>query len=369
MKMIRTLSGLCCAVALAASAHADIRAFNAAVVKADYKTAAAEAASTWPGLDKARPDIGAIAREFGIASYMAGEYQAAKTFGDFIASSGAKDDLPATTAVMLRGAEYRLANNPKSPARDALLAALKARVTAKTDADNVSIIAAENFYVTQWKAAEWGRARDGAQAAAELLGRGGPGLAERALEARMAAAAADFIKEKNFKDYAALADAHDAAVALIDAQTDPARRKAMLPLMFQLQAWTEAVNSYFVTANNLSSQAPRVKDRKLADPAVPIFEGAETPDACKGDLDEGKLSYPSMADFQGLVGAVLVRVDFDSSGKSIGHEVLAAVPSATFAPAVEKAAPSFTLKRRKDDTATCRLDSRNRIISIRFVIR
>ena len=53
------------ALLAAAPATADIKAFNAKVLARDYKGAAAEAAATWPTLDKSCKDIAIIANEFG----------------------------------------------------------------------------------------------------------------------------------------------------------------------------------------------------------------------------------------------------------------------------------------------------------------
>ena len=53
--------------AIASPAVADIKAFNAAVKAGDYKTAAAEAKSTWAAFDKTSPDTASVAREFGFA--------------------------------------------------------------------------------------------------------------------------------------------------------------------------------------------------------------------------------------------------------------------------------------------------------------
>src|SRR5689334_1369714 len=64
-------------------ASADIKTFNEKVGARDFKAAAAEAAATWPTLDKSRKDIAIIAREFGFAAYMAGDFSAARTFAEF----------------------------------------------------------------------------------------------------------------------------------------------------------------------------------------------------------------------------------------------------------------------------------------------
>lgn len=69
-------------VLMALPAWGDIKSFNAAVTAGDFKKAAAEAATTWPTLDKSRDDIALIAREFGFAAYLATDYAAAQTYAD-----------------------------------------------------------------------------------------------------------------------------------------------------------------------------------------------------------------------------------------------------------------------------------------------
>lgn len=80
---------------LAGPARADIKSFNAAMQKGDYKAAAAEAASTWPTLNKSRDDLAIIAREVGFAAYLAGDFAAAKTYGEAaVAGSNALGEEP-----------------------------------------------------------------------------------------------------------------------------------------------------------------------------------------------------------------------------------------------------------------------------------
>src|SRR6185436_14844367 len=68
---------------LAPSASADIRAFNTALKSGDYRAASAAAAETWPGLDKAAPDIAVTAREFAWVSMLAGDPGKAQAYSSF----------------------------------------------------------------------------------------------------------------------------------------------------------------------------------------------------------------------------------------------------------------------------------------------
>ena len=132
--------GACIASALfALPAFADIRSFNAAVVARDFQKAAAEAASTWPTLDKSREDIALIAREFGFAAYVAGDFAAAKTYAEFAAAKpaeGAASEFHLLSNVLLRAAEHRL--KPSEATRNALLSALEARAAQGQPIDRIA---------------------------------------------------------------------------------------------------------------------------------------------------------------------------------------------------------------------------------------
>lgn len=175
MKMTTILAGLCVAfgAATAESAVADIAAFNAAIKANDYKTAAVEAKAIWPAFDKSDRDTAPVARMFGLASYMGGDYGAAHDFGVFLQASGASlatpDDMPATSAVLLAAADYRL--NPVK-GRSALQAALKAR-EEKPTTDAITILAAEALFVGDRQSGAWEKLESSATMAAELIGRGG----------------------------------------------------------------------------------------------------------------------------------------------------------------------------------------------------
>ena len=88
---MRSVSGSLIAILAVAAfgvsmAHADIAAFNNRDEAGDFKAASSEAAATWPTLDKNRDDIEVIAREFGFAAYMAGDYPAALNLAEFAAT-------------------------------------------------------------------------------------------------------------------------------------------------------------------------------------------------------------------------------------------------------------------------------------------
>jgi hypothetical protein len=356
---------------LAATAHADMRAFNAAVKAGDYKTAAAEAKTTWPSWNKTDPDTAIVAREFGFASYVAGDYAAARDYGKFLKDQGASlakpDDQPETSAVLLAAASYRLGATAET--RQNLVVALKTRM-AFDGLDNVSVLAVEALYRTDWASAAWSKVAESGTLATALLGRGGEQLAPRAMEARITAAAAGFLGGPDKDDYNAMVDAHDAVIDAIDAATDSKKRSAMTSLKYLTQAWANSIATYFDSSVQIGSNIPKnVKWRKLKDPKTPLFESGATEGApCRGRIDAAGLSYPSSAAYKDMIGTVIMKYDFDQEGRVIASEILASAPAKHFAEAVLQASPGFRLVRIKEDPAGCGLAIRNRVITFAFRI-
>jgi hypothetical protein len=368
-RLARIAAALATVLILATPSFADMKSFNAAVKAGDYKTAAAEAKTVWASWDKTRDDTATVAREFGFAAYVAGDYAAARDFGQFLKDSGAglakPDDQPATSAVLLAAANYRLAANDAT--RQALVAALKAREAAP-GLDNVSVLASESLYRADWANTAWDKAVESAGLAMRLLGRGGAQLAHRAMEARATAAAAGFLFGRDRNDYEQLADAHDAIIDAIDAATDPNKRAALVPLKFQTEAWTLAVHSFFDSSEKIGSNIRKdLKWRELKVAKAPLLEADDSTWPRCTKVDVGRLQYPGSAMFSGLSGAVIMSLSFNGRGELSEWRVLGAVPERHFAEAIEKAAPNFRLSRDNKDPVGCRLEVKNLVF--RFIFR
>lgn len=371
MRMGRTLASVCLAACVAVVgaglAFGDIKGFNAAVQAGDYRKAAAEAKTAWPAWDKSDPDTAIVAREFGFASYVAGDFAAAREYGIFLRDNGktlpTPDDQPVSSAVLLAAAEFRLGANDTT--RAALLNALKAR-EGQTGIDNLSVLAAEALYKFDWSKSDWAKASETGDLAWRLLDRAGIQLALRALDARAAGAAAGFLGGPDKDDYDRIVDTHDAVIAAIDA-ADPARRIAFAPLKYQLEAWAISTALYFKAADQIGSNIPiRVKERKLKIPAQPIFAEESTEKVCKGDPQWPDMQYPQAAAYRGMIGTVVLRIEIDAQGRPVSSETLAAVPARHFAKTVEEAVPKMTLRRAKDDPPGCTLAQKSMITYFTF---
>ena len=358
------------AASLATAAFADIPAFNAAVKAGDYKKAAAEAKAIWSTWDKADRDTAVLAREFGFASYVSGDYAAAQMFGQFLKDNGATlatpDDQPATSRVLLAAASFRLKSEDAT--RKDLLDALKAREAA-AGVDNVSVLAAEALYKADWAAGAWDKASESSGLAWRLLGRAGPGLSYRALDARAAFATSGFLSGPDKADYDNIADAHDAVVAEINAALNPQKRLSFAPMKYQLEAWAMSVGSYFHSGQQTGTNIPiNVKQRELAKLDQPMFpESVLTGDQCqKADLQWPIARYPTGALYRNMVGSVIMKMDTDEAGRVTKWEVLAAVPARHFSKAVEDSVPNIYWKRTSADKPDCSLKATSRVAYFMF---
>ena len=372
MRLGRIFSVFCVVTALGAAgaALADIKGFNAAVKAGDYRTAAAEAKTAWPAWDKTDPDTAIVAREFGFASYVAGDYAAAREYGVFLRDNGKSlptpDDQPASSAVLLAAAEFRLGASDAT--RGALFNALKAR-EGRTGIDNLSVLAAEALYKHDWAKGEWAKANESAGVAWRLLDRAGAQLALRALDARATHATAGFFSGPDKQDYENVVDAHDAVVDALNAEDNPQKRTAFAPLKYQLEAWSLSMIRYFHSGQQTGSNIPiRVKERELKRPEAAIFPGIGlTGDQCtsvRGDFDH--LQYPQSAMYLNMVGTVIMKLDLDSRGQVIKGEVLAAAPAGRFTEDVEKALPRVVFQPGEGSKPGCDLSRTDFVLRIMF---
>lgn len=372
MRLGKILAGVCAAAAfgLAGAALADIKGFNAAVKAGDYRTAAAEAKTAWPTWDKSDPDTAIVAREFGFASYVAGDYAAAREYGVFLRDQGKSlatpDDQPASSAVLLAAADFRLGASEAT--RGALLTALKAR-EGKPGIDNLSVLAAEALYKYDWSKGDWAKASESAGVAWRLMDRAGAQLALRALDARATYATAGFFSGPDKQDYDNVVDAHDAVVDALDKESNPQKRLAFAPLKYQLEAWSLSMIRYFHAGQQTGTNIPvRVKERDLRTPQYVIFPGSGlTGDQCTSlSADFDHVQYPQAAMYLNMVGTVIMKIDLDSSGRVIKGEVLAAAPSGRFTEEVEKALPRVVFQRAEGSKPNCEMARTDYVFRIMF---
>lgn len=358
---------------IAGAALADIGAFNAAVKSGNYKAAAAEAKGVWANWNPSDPDTATVAREFGFASYVAGDYAGARDYGQFLKDKGTTlskpDDQPATSRVLLAAASFRLTANDAT--RKELFESLQAREAAP-GLDSMSMLAAEALYKADWAAGRWRDAGASGMSAYRILSRGGETLAPRALEARTTGAAGDFLGQRDKTDYDNMIDTHDAIIDAIDAAKDPKRRQALVMLSFTAQAWGLSIYSFFDSVQQTGSSIPiKVKAREMRNPQFGYFASGGAPFegvACDIEVNGRAFKYPQSAAYNGMVGTVLVRFDIDAEGRVTDAETLAAVPARHFSDAVMDAVPKLRFTRTSDSPADCTIARKNHVFTLMFRI-
>lgn len=354
-----------------APASADIKSFNAAVKAGNYKQAAAEAKAVWATWDRQDRDTAMMAREFGFISYVAGDYAAAREFGQFLKDSGASlptpDDLPATSAVLLTASSFRL--DPNAAARTALLDALRKRQTAP-GLDMQTVLAAEALYTLDRARGNAANTWESAKLGWDLLARGGPQLAVRSLRARSVYVTAGFLKGRQRQDYNEIADAHDAVIDAINVSTSATDRAELISMKYNLQAWANSVRLYFGVQQQTGSLiSKQVRDRDLKEPATALFPTATPPDlACKKEFDPGEVRYPTSELYRGMIGTVILKVNVDYEGRITQPEVLASVPDAGFADALMGSIHTARFKRARDAEPGCMLATPVLVVPVTFTI-
>jgi hypothetical protein len=112
----------------------------------------------------------------------------------------------------------------------------------------------------------------------------------------------------------------------------------------------------------------RLRDRKLAQPSAAQHPDDDALPLCAGDFQGRKLTYPRSKSFLNQAGAVITRLETDTSGKVTQVEVLASVPGEVFAGQVASTLKTWTYQAKKSSTGSCRLNSRNHIYIAKFYV-
>jgi len=376
----KVLVVLACAACIATPAFADVKAFNAAVKAGDYKTAAAEAETTWKTWDTSSGQTALLAREFGFAALIAGRNDLARQFGQFLVEKGASlatpDDQPLTSAVLFRIADFRIgkSDTQRSALRDALFAR-----SGAPGLDITAVVSWEALYVADWNGGDWDNAAKDAAGAAEFMSRDAKNMLVRQRSAELQAASAMFVGGRNRVTkgkndyYDAMANVHDRIVGDIDAAAGQAARDQLWPMKWRSEAWAIAIESYLTSSyeqvgSNISSALnarPLLQPKFAQYPEDPA--SAQLP-ACGGEFEGKKLRYPENKAYKGLVGSVIVRLETGADGKVTDVEVLAAVPGEGFAAKMIETLETWTFKPNAANAGACRLNSRNRNYKVSFRI-
>jgi TonB family protein len=368
----RFVSALCLAASalFALPAFSDIASFNKAVTAGDYKTAAVEAASTWPALDKSREDILIIAQEFGYAAYVATDYAAVKDYSEFVtrhASFGSADPhLKALANISLRLAEHKL--KPSGETRTRLAAALQERA-ALPGFDNITYFATDALLAYDLQKSRWKDARATADLGLRLATEGGGYYILPRRQLQLLSGVADYMGTRSPAVYSTLAALKEEILGDIDRSASDDAAKRFLPIMWEVSTWQMALGVHISARGKKLPDAPPDETVLKSERFVRI---ASMNEECKvAPRFKAPLEYPTSAVYAGLVGAVKVAVSIAADGKPYDAKILAAVPEKQFGPAVLKMTNSITFEPNKEKWAgpDCKLERETHYLEFVFEIR
>lgn len=361
-------------VALAAPAMADIRSFNAAMKAKDYKAAAAAAASTWPGLDKSRKDLAVIAREFGFAAYLSGDFAAAKTYGE---AASAASRRAAEEPVLVIGSDllWRVAEHQISPngdTRGRLFTLLEARA-AHPGMDLVAYISASAVTAYDFDKGFW-RSAAASAALGDQLTADEPGYLETNFQFEIVGAAANYMIAPNMKAHDAFRVLQERVLSAIAAAPADGSVADLEKLYHETNAWITTTHEHLDAIHKLRDDAKRDEERRrfFEGPGYKAAMWRIRPPPPEGvcpvvlSKDTYKPTYPRSLNFRGMIGTIILKMDVDANGKGFNPRVAAAVPAKEFAEAAMSAAPKMTFDALPGAPPGCTMAQKDKVITVSF---
>jgi hypothetical protein len=357
---VRKLFAIAVLAALASPAHADIRAFNAAVQSGDYAAAIAEADATWPTLDQSNAAI--AAREFAWVAMLAGEPTRALAYSRFLVEQGATlatpDKSPEVSRVLHAWASLGATGTPV--ARTNLLTALQARASI-ANRDLISPRAAQALHDEAWAADDWPQAEAAAHLAVRFLDDLGARQSPARYEARRTEAMASFMRTKTSDAYTTLYDAAAELHELIAATPASPLRDRLASEYFAALAWGDATYSALPAArqrqtparrNTVGAGRPAMVDILFPAPGDPALP------RCRITMAKTAASpgFPFVSRFKDFGGVVIYALDVAPNGTFANPRVMAAAPHPDFVEATNDVLFAWRWKLDASQTpSTCRM--------------
>ena len=148
---------------------------------------------------------------------------------------------------------------------------------------------------------------------------------------------------------------------------------------WQADAWSMAMDAFFETERIRHPEAREIDailatyeaDDESINAVADASEADEGLPFCPGRVVQSpKLKYPATAAKDGLVGAVILGLDFDDQGKVANPKVLASIPTESFDDTILKTASKWRYRanKRKDVGVTCRVDRSNVVLPFIFTL-
>ena len=354
-----------CALALTmmSQAAADIASFNAAVKANDYAKAAAEAAATWPTLDKSRADIGEIAREFGFAALVARDYSAAQSYAKF-AAEHETGDLQLVAIVLQRLAEYRA--GPTDQTRSSLLEAMTKRAE-RPGFDAISLAAANSLIDANVATQRWVDLRRGAEAAAKMAKDGGPPLLAELRRFELFSKTAAYFEQERMEGFVPIRD-HKALIGHDIESASEEEAKQLVSVYWQAEVWRSVVAIRLGAQKKWRDDVAEKGAMLLTPEAFPRLAKLTNmePTGCK--IMPARQPLDMVRSSRKHAGAVVLQFDIDSRGHASNPSVLAAYPEdSPFIQAYLGSVDRWTYKPgRQWDAKTCSLARSKHTITLTF---
>jgi hypothetical protein len=338
----------------------------------DYRAAVAVANETWPSIDRASPDVAAIAREFGWIAMLADQPATALIYARFLVEQGPQlahpDASPAVSRVLLDWAS--LAASPSAQARTRLLGSLRLRATAP-GRDLISARAAHSLYADAWGANDWVMASESSGLAIRFLDELGAGPSPARFELRRGYAVSAFMRGKSAEAYNAVYDiAGELYEEIAKTPAGPIRDR-LAAEFFAATAWGDALYSA------LGSKQKSTPDRRnsitagkksVAELLFPAPGDSSLP-RCRVTLarnfrDPG---FPFDSRFRDFGGEVIYALDLEPGGTFTSPQLLAAAPHDGFAEAVADVVTSWRWKIDGPQPPSCRMPETH-ILTFEFAL-
>ena len=372
MQPVRFFGRLAVAVAaicLALPAFADIRSFNAAMQTKDYRKAAAEAAATWPTLDKSRPDIALIAHEFGFAAFMASDYAAARTFGTAAFAGATDNESRIGSELLLRLSEFKL--TPSESTRDNLFTALEA--SAKLPGiDLLTYIGLDNVMSRDFDEADWKRGAEIAALGEAIVSRGSGANSVQSFRFGLSKYVGQFMQTAKVEPYRRLIEMRRRLIEVINAAASDEEVNGLVQFYWGLEAWRISISSQLEGWHRLfgSDRDDPDSGYRADDRAVRLLNLQTKDKPCQTEIGlRWKPTYPSDARYKGMIGTVMLRADIDERGHATNPKILAAVPKDVFGKTVLSTLSQLSLSPGRNWGPACALAREGKVITFVFAIR
>lgn len=375
LRHLRRLAGIAFGAALlSGSSFADIKSFNDAMIARDYKKAAAEAAATWPTLDKSREDIAIIAREFGFAAYVSGDFAAAKMYGEAaVAGSAAHNEAEeqrSGSERLLRLSELKLASNKSS--RDGLYAAMQVR-TVHPGIDLITYFGVDALTTYDFDNGQWKDASASAALGETLTGQGADAFSVQNFRFALYRYVADYMTSREVKPLEDITALKMRMAMAINAAASDEDATDLVGFYWQIHAWQNAIASHLIGRRKYKWPEEPEELRlglKATDRAARLVQLTAEDSACTTQVDLRRdIDYPSSALYKGIIGTVILQQDFDEKGAPSNPKILAAVPEKLFGEAILKNAKNVRYKPGKKWGPDCSLAKVGQVTTFQFSIQ